>query len=84
MNDPQDDNAWFAAKRFGYGSGLPIAWQGWVLMLGQVGLMAIGAVLLARHPAAMLAWVVIFAFLPMPLIAAKTRGGWKWRWGGKD
>ena len=24
--------AWFAAKRFGYGAGLPIAWQGWVAL----------------------------------------------------
>ncbi len=23
---------WFAAKRYGYGSGLPIAWQGWAVL----------------------------------------------------
>ena len=28
MNDGPD---WFAPKRYGYGSGMPIAWQGWVL-----------------------------------------------------
>ena len=25
----KDDKPWFAPKRFGYGAGLPIAWQGW-------------------------------------------------------
>ena len=23
---------WFAPKRYGYGTGLPIAWQGWALL----------------------------------------------------
>ena len=27
-----DDKAWFRPKSFGYGSGLLIAWQGWVLL----------------------------------------------------
>jgi hypothetical protein len=24
---------WFEAKRYGYGSGLPIAWQGWAITI---------------------------------------------------
>ncbi len=24
---------WFRSKRYGYGYGLPIAWQGWVVLL---------------------------------------------------
>ncbi len=27
---------WFAPKRYGYGAGLPIAWQGWVLTIGYL------------------------------------------------
>ena len=27
-----DGPEWFAPKRYGYGSGLPIAWQGWAVM----------------------------------------------------
>ena len=30
-----DDPEWFAAKRYGYGSGLPIAWQGWAVIGGS-------------------------------------------------
>src|SRR3546814_16802549 len=26
-----DERPWFSAKRHGYGTGLPLAWQGWVL-----------------------------------------------------
>ena len=29
-----DDLEWFAPKRYGYGSGLPISWQGWAVLVG--------------------------------------------------
>lgn len=75
-----DDGAWFAAKTFGYGAGLPIAWQGWVLLAIMVGV-PIGLViaLIPTHigyaPVAVLVPSLVF----MPLVKAKTRGGWKWR-----
>ena len=34
---------WFAPKRFGYGAGLPIAWQGWVVMAAYFATVAITA-----------------------------------------
>jgi hypothetical protein len=73
------DGAWFAPKRLGYGAGLPIAWQGWVLLVGHMAVLMTGAWLLQGQPVAVMAWVFIMALLPMPLYAAKTRGGWKWR-----
>ena len=33
-----DGPEWFAPKRYGYGSSLPIAWQGWALTLGFVAI----------------------------------------------
>src|SRR3546814_6692541 len=30
-----DERPWFRAKRHGYGAGLPIAWQGWVMLAAQ-------------------------------------------------
>ena len=33
----REDGAWFAPKRYGFGAGLPIAWQGWALLLGTIG-----------------------------------------------
>lgn len=78
-----DDGAWFAAKRFGYGAGLPIAWQGWVLMAVQIGV-PLGLIvgLGPRHTGYLAAAVTVVVLAPLPLIAKKTRGGWKWRNGG--
>jgi len=72
---------WFAPKRFGYGAGLPIAWQGWVLFGPHLALL-LGAALLL--PGAARQWrvplILLIAFAPLPLYAAKTEGGWHWRW----
>ena len=84
MTDRVQDGAWFVAKRYGYGAGLPIAWQGWVFS-GLHGLTVIGGLALSgKHQLAAIAWAVIVALLPLPLYAAKTRGGWRWRWGTRD
>ena len=84
MTDRVRHGAWFVAKRFGYGAGLPIAWQGWVFSALH-GLMIVGGLALLRtHHLAAIAWAVIAALIPLPLYAAKTRGGWKWRWGSRD
>lgn len=81
----REDGAWFAPKRFGWGAGRPIAWQGWLMLLVHVAVM-LGGALFLRNEAAKLVWILTFAVLPMPLYAAKTRGGWRWRtpWNGKD
>ena len=34
-----DNRPWFRPKSRGYGTGLPIAWQGWVLMAAHIALM---------------------------------------------
>jgi hypothetical protein len=28
---PQDPEYWFPAKRYGWGWGIPVTWQGWVV-----------------------------------------------------
>ena len=82
MNDGPE---WFEAKHHGYGSGLPIRWQGWVLLGGLVlSLLVASFVLLPDH---LLGFLVVTAAISglFALIAAKTtRGGWRWRWGEKD
>ena len=74
---------WFAAKGYGIGSGLPIAWQGWVLLVGYLVLVGLASFLI---PMSWLAYFSLVGFLTglFILIAARTtRGGWRWRW-GKD
>ena len=75
---------WFEPKKLGYGSGLPCAWQGWVVLLAFLAII-IGAVALVGEDRPLLLIAIV---LPVTaifiLIAAKTtRGGWKWRF-GKD
>ena len=81
----RDGGAWFAPKRYGYGSGLPIAWQGWAVLAVYL-LVTIGSVfvLLPSHLIAFLAIEVIATAALIPICAAHTRGGWKWRAGEKD
>jgi len=75
---------WFAPKRYGYGSGLPIAWQGWALLSGYIALVVGVGVAFEDKPA--LATAIFFpATILLFVITAKTtRGGWRWRWGDKD
>ena len=78
---------WFAPKRYGYGAGLPIAWQGWALLLSYV-LATIGVAALVGNsggaPGTALALISLLT-VPLILIARRrTRGGWRWRWGERD
>lgn len=73
---------WFRAKRYGYGAGLPFKWQGWVLMLAHIALIIGLAVALGERPMVALPLILLAGIAPLPIYAAKTEGGWKWRWGG--
>ncbi|GBQ97201.1 hypothetical protein GLI01_01540 [Gluconacetobacter liquefaciens] len=80
---------WFAAKRYGVGSGLPIAWQGWVVMLGGFAVLSgVSALSLFLHSASMVFIEILVDSVVLVVIlvicAAKTEGGWRWRWGGQD
>lgn len=76
---------WFEQKRYGYGAGPPTTWQGWLLVLAFFAVLALGMWISFRDPAAV-PWVVLgiaTICVPFLLVArAKTRGGWRWRWGG--
>ncbi|WP_037498433.1 hypothetical protein [Sphingomonas jaspsi] len=79
-----NDKPWFAPKRFGLGAGLPIAWQGWVLLAAHIALIAGVAALFEDRPGVLVPLVLVAALLPLPLYAAKTKGGWHWRWGSGE
>ena len=70
---------WFRAKRFGYGAGLPFKWQGWVLLSSHMALIIGLALLLADKPLIVVPLILVLALAPMPIYAARTEGGWKWR-----
>lgn len=73
---------WFAAKQYGLGAGLPIAWQGWAATLVYVAVVVSSALLLAERNPWAFGSIAFTATAIFVLIAARTtRGGWRWRWG---
>jgi len=75
---------WFPAKRYGWGWGLPITWEGWLVMLGFFGLLAIGFMIVP--PGLSLTGFFIYVAVLTALLVAIC--WWKgepprWRWGGE-
>ena len=81
------EGAWFRARRYGYGMGLPFKWQGWaVIALYLMALAGIG--LMSEQdgtaPRAMaFALFVMITAIFIAICRKRTDGGWKWRWGGE-
>ena len=70
---------WFRAKSRGYGTGLPMAWQGWFFLALHITIITGLAVLLRDRPMLMTIAVVVAGLAPMPIYRAKTEGGWRWQ-----
>ncbi len=80
-----DDGEWFAPKRFGFGAGPPIAWQGWAVIGIYLAAVAGAAALLLQHHHAVFIAIVAIGAVALNVVAAQhTRGGWRWRWGKGD
>ena len=80
---------WFPAKRYGYGWGFPVAWQGWVVLLGYVAIlvwdfMRLDAVSHSNSDT-ILSFVIdtFVASAILVFIAYKTGEKPRWRWGNE-
>jgi len=73
---------WFRAKRYGWGWGLPLTWQGWVVLLAFVLLLGLGSALIspAKHLGWHLAYVMGLCAALIGICYAKGEPP-KWRWG---
>ena len=72
---------WFPAKRYGWGWGLPGAWQGWIVMIGWVAILVAAAIrLLPRHPIAFACFTLVMGGV-LTLICYLTGEPPRWRWG---
>ena len=76
-----DGPEWFAPKRYGYGASLPISWQGWVVTVVFIALVAGIAFFFGDRPLVAIALLVPPSLLLILITARTTRGGWRWRWG---
>ena len=79
-----DGPEWFLPKRYGYGSGRPIAWQGWAVTIAYASVAILIGIALHDRPAQLVAALVPVTTVLLVICARTTRGGWRWRWGGKD
>jgi hypothetical protein len=73
---------WFRAKRYGWGWGLPLAWQGWVAYGLYWVLLALGLAVFPpqRELAAFLAYIVALSGLLVVICWLKGEPP-RWRWG---
>jgi hypothetical protein len=71
---------WFRAKRYGWGWGLPLTWQGWVVLIAYIA-----ALLVPLAFGAAAAWVSIAALVvgtPIMVWIGYRKGERPaWRWG---
>ncbi len=76
---------WFPAKRYGWGWGLPSAWQGWVVLFTYL-VLVLGGIPLVEASMGSLFFVGFVSVLTVALIGIcwLTGGTPRWRWGGRD
>ena len=73
---------WFRAKRYGWGWGLPLKWQGWAVLVVFGVLLGVGSVVIspATHPVSYMLYVGVLSALLVGTCYAKGEPP-KWRWG---
>ena len=72
-----DRPEWFAQRRFGYGIGMPIAWQGWAVLLGYILTLYFASHLFDTSTVAFAAAVILITSLFLWIVIRTTRGGWR-------
>jgi hypothetical protein len=80
-----DRKYWFRAKRYGWGWGPPVTWQGWVFLIIWV-IVIVAATPFAppdRHPVLYGVFVAVMVCLMLAVCYA-TGEPPRWRWGDKD
>jgi len=75
---------WFPAKRFGWGWGPPVTWQGWVVLAVFTSLILAGALVIRPHVRTVF-YLAYMALMCAALIAVCWLKGEppRWRWGQK-
>lgn len=80
----ENRDVWFPAKKYGWGWGLPCAWQGWVVMLVYIGIVVVGSIVIKPTVNMKLyLMVVIVSSLLFCLVCWWKGEKPAWRWGDK-
>ena len=70
---------WFAVKSHGYGSGLPIRWQGWACLVAFFAIAVLLPLMIDERIA--LAIIALLAVGFVKLSQIKSDAPWRWRRG---
>lgn len=85
MPQQKTTDYWFPAKRYGWGWGFPVCWQGWLVMLGYIACI-VGSIPLLKQPSGGLIFAVIVPVATIALVVICWIKGEppRWRWGDQD
>lgn len=82
IND-RPNKIWFPAKRYGWGWGLPCAWQGWVVYAAYLALLAAGFHFIPPHEDRVQFVSYVIAITGALFAVCWVKGEKpRWRWGG--
>ncbi len=79
MSQPKDE-AWFPARRYGYGWDFPARWQGWLVIFAYVIAFVVGTPLIRAHPAYFTIYIGALS-TGLILICLWKGESPRWRWG---
>jgi hypothetical protein len=76
---------WYAPKRYGWGSGEPISWHGWVVLVLLIAAMLVPAPWFLR-PGRLWAYLAyVWLLTAVQLLICYLKGPPpRWRWGDRD
>ena len=76
---------WFPAKTYGWGWGLPCAWQGWVVMIGYIAIICCLHFIVNPVENIILYLAIVFALtIALFIICWKKGEKPEWRWGQEE
>jgi hypothetical protein len=74
------EQAWFPAKRYGYGWGLPCRWQGWVALLAYLAAFLAALRWIPPGGGRIIGFMLVLTALLVALCWWKGEPA-RWRWG---
>jgi len=74
---------WFPTKRYGWGWGLPVRWQGWLVIAAYLALLFAGVYYFRPRPAVpgFALYVALLTAALIVIVALKGERPLRWRWG---
>jgi hypothetical protein len=76
---------WFPVKRYGWGWGMPVRWQGWVVFASYAALLYGGIYFFRprRDVVGLTVYILVLTAVLVAIVAAKGERPAAWRWGKK-